>query len=256
MTTRSPRLVLLTGAAIVLAIAAGRPLIDLAIDGTALAAAASVSPVAALSSATQAAPSAVSPLADAPQKPFDTEPLPAIVRRVPIDYPAAANAAGIQGPVVLEVTVDSTGRPINAVPLQGDPLLTNAAADAVLQWRFAPVQEPKPFLVGVMVAPRGPVDPATKTIKVGGPVAPPKKTVNANPVYPTDLAKAGVQGVVIIEAVIGADGLIDSTRVLRSVPELDAAALLAVSAWQYTPTLTNGVAVPVQMTVTVNFTLK
>ena len=37
---------------------------------------------------------------------------------------------------------------------------------------------------------------------------------------------------------------------------LDAAALDAVRQWEYTPTLLNGVPVPVIMTVTVNFELK
>ena len=43
---------------------------------------------------------------------------------------------------------------------------------------------------------------------------------------------------------------------LRSIPLLDQAALDAVRQWEYEPTLLNGVAVPVIMTVTVNFTLQ
>ena len=46
-----------------------------------------------------------------------------------------------------------------------------------------------------------------------------------------------------------------NARVLRSVPLLDQAALDAVRQWQYTPTMLNGVPVPVIMTVTVTFTL-
>ena len=52
------------------------------------------------------------------------------------------------------------------------------------------------------------------------------------------------------------DGAILNARVLRSVPLLDQAALDAVRQWRYTPTLLNGVPVPVIMTVTVSFTLK
>ena len=47
----------------------------------------------------------------------------------------------------------------------------------------------------------------------------------------------------------------DDARILRSIPLLDEAALEAVRQWQFTPTLLNGVPVPVIMTVTVNFTL-
>jgi protein TonB len=60
---------------------------------------------------------------------------------------------------------------------------------------------------------------------------------------------------VIIEATIDSDGRIQSLRILRTIPLLDQAALDAVRQWQYTPTLLNGVAVPVIMTVTVTFNL-
>ncbi len=45
-------------------------------------------------------------------------------------------------------------------------------------------------------------------------------------------------------------------KILRSVPLLDDAAVEAVRQWEYTPTLLNGVPVPVIMTVTVNFQLR
>ena len=63
------------------------------------------------------------------------------------------------------------------------------------------------------------------------------------------------QGVVILEATIGADGKVKDVRVLRSIPLLDQAAIDAVRQWEYTPTLLNNVPVPVIMTVTVQFTL-
>jgi len=44
-------------------------------------------------------------------------------------------------------------------------------------------------------------------------------------------------------------------KVLRGLPLLDQAAIEAVRQWVYTPTLLNGVPVPVIMTVTVNFKL-
>ena len=76
------------------------------------------------------------------------------------------------------------------------------------------------------------------------------------PVYPAIAQQARVQGVVIIEATIATDGSVTNARILRSVPLLDQAALDAVSQWMFTPTLLNGVPVPVIMTVTVQFTLK
>jgi protein TonB len=49
---------------------------------------------------------------------------------------------------------------------------------------------------------------------------------------------------------------VSDARVLRSIPLLDQAALDAVRQWEFTPTLLNGVPVPVIMTVTVQFTLQ
>lgn len=95
-----------------------------------------------------------------------------------------------------------------------------------------------------------------EAIRVGGKIRPPKKTKDVTPIYPADAKSAGVQGVVIIEAVIGADGKVADAKVLRSVPKLDGAAVAAVKEWEFTPTLLNGKAVPVVMTVTVNFKLK
>ena len=43
-------------------------------------------------------------------------------------------------------------------------------------------------------------------------------------------------------------------KVVHSIPLLDQAALDAVRQWEYTPTLLNGVPVPVLVTVTINFT--
>jgi protein TonB len=64
-----------------------------------------------------------------------------------------------------------------------------------------------------------------------------------------------VQGVVILEVIIGSDGKVQDARVLRSIPLLDQAAVDAVRQWEFTPTLLNGSPVPLVMTVTVQFTL-
>ena len=64
---------------------------------------------------------------------------------------------------------------------------------------------------------------------------------------------ARVGGDVVIEAVIGEEGNIVDATIARSVPLLDQAALDAVRQWRYTPTLLNGVPVPVVMTVTITF---
>jgi TonB family protein len=95
---------------------------------------------------------------------------------------------------------------------------------------------------------------STKPLRVGGSIGMPAKIKDVRPVYPPDARAAGVQGVVILEAVIDETGSVSSARVLRSIPLLDQAALDALRQWQFTPTLLNGVPVSVTMTVTINFT--
>ena len=82
------------------------------------------------------------------------------------------------------------------------------------------------------------------------------KVRHVSPAYPPDALAQGIQGVVILEARLEADGTVSRTRILRSIPALDDAAEDAVRQWQFTPTLLNGQPSPVVMTVTVNFTLQ
>jgi len=93
-------------------------------------------------------------------------------------------------------------------------------------------------------------------VRVGGDIKEPKKIKDVKPVYPEAAKAAGVQGIVIIETQIAKDGSVNQAKVLRSVPELDRAAIEAVMQWKYTPTLLNGEPVEVIMTVTVTFTLQ
>ena len=77
-------------------------------------------------------------------------------------------------------------------------------------------------------------------VRVGGNIRTPTKVKDMRPEYPPVAQSARVQGVVIIEAVIDESGNVTNARVVRSIPLLDAAALDAVSQWQFTPTEVNG----------------
>ena len=110
-------------------------------------------------------------------------------------------------------------------------------------------------VVGGIAAPPPPPPPPQAPVRVGGDIKEPKKIKNVPPVYPQIAQTAKVQGIVIIEAIIGKDGSVKDAKVLRSVALLDQAALDAVRQWKFTPTLLNNQPVEVVMTVTVNFTL-
>jgi periplasmic protein TonB len=99
-----------------------------------------------------------------------------------------------------------------------------------------------------------PVD-ASNPVRITGGVTPPRRIAFVQPVYPPIAQSNGITGRVVIEAIIGPTGEVQSARVVRSVPLLDQAALTAVRQWKYTPTLLNGVPVSVILTVSVDFML-
>lgn len=148
-----------------------------------------------------------------------------------------------------------------------------AAIRAVEQWRYdPPAAAPLSFVVSFSFSPTGSsaaqgavamsgsrgggAASSIQTegaLRVGGNVRTPRKIKHVNPVYPEIARQARVSGVVIAEIRIGTDGSVEEAHILRSIPLLDQAALDAVRQWRFTPTLMNGQAVPVMLTVTVNF---
>jgi TonB family protein len=67
---------------------------------------------------------------------FGTPPI--LVSRVDPVYPLEARAKKIEGVVVLRIHIDKDGRVKKAEVVSGDPLLSQAALEAVRQWRYKP----------------------------------------------------------------------------------------------------------------------
>src|SRR5262249_51084867 len=61
-----------------------------------------------------------------------------IVHRVHPAYPKQARARKLHGTVVLEAVVSKRGKVDSLQLVSGDPVLAQAAADAVKQWRYKP----------------------------------------------------------------------------------------------------------------------
>jgi protein TonB len=104
--------------------------------------------------------------------------------------------------------------------------------------------------------PEAPPPPALPPVRVGGGIREPTRLRAVPPVYPDAAVAARIAGVVILECLISPAGRVEEIKVLRGVPLLEEAAVDAVRQWVYTPTLMDGVPVPVLMTVTVRFDLK
>ena len=79
------------------------------------------------------------------------------------------------------------------------------------------------------------------------------------PDYPREARWNRVEGLVVVRLVIGRDGLVErgSTRVVRSVADLDAAAVAAVEQWRFSPAIDHsGQVVRVAVEVPIRFTLR
>jgi len=82
----------------------------------------------------------------------------------------------------------------------------------------------------------------------------PEQTVDAS--YPLLGQHARVQGSVVLQAVVGADGTIEDLRVLSGPAILTAAAQQAVRQWRFKPYLQNGQPVETKARITVNFSIR
>jgi len=74
--------------------------------------------------------------------------------------------------------------------------------------------------------------------------------------YPVLAQHMNVQGSVVLQAVISAEGLVENLRVLSGPGILTAAAQQAVREWRFKPIVQNGHAVETQARITVNFSIK
>jgi protein TonB len=96
---------------------------------------------------------------------------------------------------------------------------------------------------------------APTRIRVSGGVQQGNLISQVKPVYPAIAKAARIQGTVVLQAEISKQGTIENLHVLSGHPMLVQNAIDAVKQWRYKPYLLNGEPVPVETTITVNFTL-
>ncbi len=75
------------------------------------------------------------------------------------------------------------------------------------------------------------------------------------PSYPDIAREAGVDGTVLVDALVCEHGNVVDTHVQKSIPMLDAAAADAVMRWKFKPATYHGRAVPAWLAVPVKFSL-
>lgn len=83
----------------------------------------------------------------------------------------------------------------------------------------------------------------------------PEAITKVAPTYPDIAREAGVDGTVMVQALVGKDGKVKDTKVVKSIPMLDQSAISAVRAWVFKPALSNNKPVAVWVAVPVRFSL-
>ena len=85
---------------------------------------------------------------------------------------------------------------------------------------------------------------------------PPKLKASAKLIYPEMARKMGIEGQVVLLIQIGKDGKVKDTKIIRSIPELDDAAIATVKKIRFKPAEYKGRPVAVWVRFPVNFKLQ
>jgi TonB family protein len=100
-----------------------------------------------------------------------------------------------------------------------------------------------------------PSAPATPLL-VGGDVKAAKLLSSVSPSYPTLAKSQHIEGDVRIDALIDANGRVSGMKVISGATLLHQAAMDALRQWKYQPAMLDGKAVPMHLTVTLQFRLR
>jgi protein TonB len=83
---------------------------------------------------------AVAAAQDAVRQVTQAEALALVVTRVEPEFPAMARQLKIAGAVEIEVVIGENGAVESVKPVNGNPVLTRSASDALKRWKFKPFQ--------------------------------------------------------------------------------------------------------------------
>jgi periplasmic protein TonB len=197
---------------------------------------------------------------------------------IPLMYPNSLPDLLAHRPIFVPVSspvISDTARPPHPGATQAGPMLPARPISVTQEHalRFPTgnnnqadlTDEPISFVdlgVGIL----GPAGPnlGNGAVNVHPTLAPPTRVSRAmqsylirriEPTYPPIAKSAGVQGEVLIKAIISTEGKIEQAQVISGSPWLSRAALDANRQWHYRPYLLNDKPVEVETEITVNFYL-
>ncbi|MGA9527676.1 MAG: energy transducer TonB [Terriglobales bacterium] len=176
-------------------------------------------------------------------------------------YPDEAMLKGIQGDVLFKVAIDNTGKPVLAVPVEGDPLLLAASVEALKDTRFRPYQlngtpvnvetqlgfhfsvEKKDGSINgnvecITSVPDRPEFRTGVVTDAGVIVLDPHKISGAAPTLPPELE--GKSGSVYLKITVGTDGKVQDVKVISGDQPFIGPVVAAVKQEVYEPRLVDG----------------
>lgn len=163
---------------------------------------------------------------------------------------SGAPAAGAP-PLATRGAPADTGRERTIAPF---PVPGDTSPTAVRDWRT--LNQPKagvttiaPVPPPVVVAP----PPASRSGDYLYVEELPEPIEKPGPVYPEAARRAGIRGVVSVNAHVQTDGSVGEVRVIRSIPELDRAAIDCAKKWRFKPALSAGRPVAVWVGIPIRF---
>jgi periplasmic protein TonB len=186
-------------------------------------------------------PAGGGPTRPASPAPTPTTPVQPDADRIP-DTPADPAPEPAAGPVIAESSLFGSQNGVQGgLPGNEDGGVLTSPGTGGIGWA-GPVAEP---------------EPRNEIVRFNGTMKKPAQLSGRQPRY-TELARrAGIQGTVILEAVIDKKGRVSNVRVLKGLPMgLDAEAVSAVQEWIFEPAQMDGRPVSVYYTLTVNFQIQ
>lgn len=179
---------------------------------------------------------------------------PILIKYVPAEYPKEFVGSGMDADVVVTLLVDRMGH-ASHIRVEGspDPAFTDAALEALGQYEFLPAIKNGRVTNASMqmtlqvredVGDRALVDYKGGKIELitvttaGKADTPIKRIFGPRPAYPIEMLAAGKSGEVIIEFIVGDDGVPRSPKIVESTyVEFAHAVEGSIALWRYSPAL-------------------
>lgn len=164
-------------------------------------------------------------------------PIPKRTKMVRVVYPPDAQANGVRGIVILDLTIDTNGKVTAVDVIRSIPGLDDAAIEAVKQWEYEPVKVGgKPVAVKhtVPITFMMPVPEITRQEGI------PEFRQGAVPAFPKGVDARGTVSATA-EVTIDADGRVVEAEIRGGNPPYTEALLQAVRTWVFAPDPKRGV---------------